>query len=60
MLSREVDVSLRNLRREHQPIMFVAACFSQPLELFRPEHFSQCVGRIDGTIDHDMYDVDYF
>jgi hypothetical protein len=24
------------------------------LELFRPEHFSQSIGRVHGAVDHDM------
>src|SRR5580704_17396547 len=40
--------------------MFVAPGFSQLLEPFRPEHFSQSVGRVDGAVDHDMGHVDSF
>jgi hypothetical protein len=40
--------------------MFVALRFPQLLELLRPEHFAQSVGRIHGAVDHDMYDVDSF
>ena len=54
VLSREVEVGLRDLRGKHQSIMFVASGFSQLLEPFRPEHFSQSVGRVHGAVDHDM------
>ena len=54
MLLRQVEVGLRDLRGKHQSIMFVASGFSQLLELFRPEHFSQSIGRVHGAVDHDM------
>ena len=57
---REVEVGLRDLRGKHQSIMFVASGFSQLLELFRPEHFSQSIGRVHGAVDHDMGHVDSF
>ena len=57
---REVDIGLRDLRGKHQPIVFVASGFSELSELFRPEHFPQSVGRIHGSVDHDMRDVDSF
>ena len=60
VLSREVEIGLRYLRGKHESIMFVASGFSKLLELYRPEHFPQGVGRIHGAIDHDMYDVDSF
>ena len=56
----EVDIGLRDLRGKHQSIMFVAPGFSQLSELFRPEHFPQSVGRIHGSVDNDMRDVDSF
>ena len=52
MLLREVEVGFRDLLGKHQSIMFVASGLSQLLELFRPEHFSQSVGRIHGAVDH--------
>src|SRR5215467_198086 len=60
VLLREVDVGLRDVRRKHESVMFVAPGISQLLELFRAEHFSQGVGRIHRAVDQDMYDVNPF
>ena len=57
MLFREVDVRLRDLCGKHEPVMFAASGLSQLLEPFRSQHLAQSVGRIDGTVDHDVDDV---
>ena len=60
VLTREMDVGFRDLRRQHETVMLVASRFSELLEPFPPEQFSQCVGRIHGAVDHNMHDVDSF
>jgi hypothetical protein len=48
-VARQVDIGLRDLRGQHRTIMLVTSGVPEPLELFWSRHFSQSVGRIDGT-----------
>ena len=60
VLFREVNVGLCDLGWKHESVVFLASGFSQLLELFRPQHLPQGVGRIHGAVDHDVDDVDSF
>ena len=60
VLVREVDVGLRDLRGQHEPVMLLSARLSQLLEALRPQHLAEGVRCIHGAVDHDVYDVDAF
>ena len=56
----EVEVCLRYMRRQDQPVMFLTSRLPQFLKLFRSKHFTERIWRVHRTVDHDMGDMNAF
>ena len=60
MLLREIKVSVCNLDRQDQAVVFHTLALAQGLKFLGSEHPAKGIGRIDRTVNNNVGDVDTF